>query len=246
MQLFSTDPRHPGFFAVGQEAVGFIALGQAALGVIAIGQIARGVFCLGQGAIGVFCVGQGSIGLVHGTGMLALAGNSGYGLALHLLPRLVTEPLPALPSVVPIADVASRALADGWVEARLSKGRDGAPVVTAEGNARIDTSAIAGELVAAVARGDDRAAVHLRAEVVVDDTSYRSTETHTELVADRFVSYSSHRPRHLAYAVPPKGAVGERASAASLALRTLAWLVAVGVVTLAAFLPLASALVGAR
>ena len=154
MQLFSTDAHRPGFFAIGQEAVGVIAIGQSALGVVAIGQIARGVFCVGQGAIGVFCVGQGSVGLVHATGMLGIGGTSGYGIILHLLPRRVTEPLPSLPPTISVDALVGREISEGWIPARLARDVNGEPTITAEGNARIEASALRERLIAALLRGE--------------------------------------------------------------------------------------------
>lgn len=241
MQLLSTNPRHPGIFAIGQEAVGIIAFGQLALGVVAIGQVARGVFCVGQGAIGVFAIGQGAVGLVHGTGMVALAGNSGYGLALHLLPRRVSEPLPRLPPTVDVADLVSRRLEGGWIEARIERDASGEPSLVAEGNRRLVTTGMRERLLFALQRNEDRAHVRARVDVVVDDAAYRSAETHTDVIADDIITWASRRPRHWAYPKPPKGSLGEPASTNAIVIRTLGWLVALAIVCVASFLPLAQA-----
>src|SRR5262245_45469032 len=115
MRIFSTDPEQPGVFAVGQLAVGVFALGQLSLGVVAVGQLARGVIAIGQLAVGVVAIGQGAVGLWHGTGMVALGGQRGFGGVLHLLPRLVDEPLPELAPPTPIADLVGGAAATGWI-----------------------------------------------------------------------------------------------------------------------------------
>ena len=79
-----------------------IAIGQVSLGVISIGQVARGIFCVGQGAVGVVCAGQGALGLWHASGLLGIAGQRGYGIILHTLPRLVREAPPELAAPTPI------------------------------------------------------------------------------------------------------------------------------------------------
>jgi hypothetical protein len=242
MQLFSTNPHRPGIFAIGQEAVGVIAIGQAALGVVAIGQIARGVFCLGQGAIGVFCVGQGSVGLVSATGMLGIGGTSGYGIVLHLLPRRVAEPLPNLPPTIAIDSLVRREVSDGWIAAPIVRGTDGEPTVVLDGKLRIETSAIRERLASALQRGEDRAHLRVRADLVVDDSAYRSAETHMALIADDAITYTSKRPHHWSYGVPPKGAVGGRASPVAIAWRSTLWLAVLAFVTAVTFQPLATAL----
>jgi hypothetical protein len=242
VQLVSTDPNRPGIFAFGQVAVGVFAFGQSALGVVAIGQLARGIFCVGQGALGVFCVGQGSVGLWHATGMVALAGQSGYGLALHTLPRRLREAPPVLAEPTPLSAFAAREVTEGWIPARLVAGEGGGPELVFEGGARVDASAIEASLAEGLRRGADRAHVLVRAEVVVDDGRYRSAATHTDLVAATAIVYAKSRPVRIAYGVPPSGAPGEPASVAGIALRSAAWMFAFALVSLVTFAPLARAL----
>jgi hypothetical protein len=229
MRFLSTDPRYPGVIGVGQEACGLFALGQSAHGIIAIGQLSRGVFVVGQLAIGVFAVGQGAIGLWHATGMVGLAGQRGYGLILHTLPRVVVaEPQPELPSTVALAEIAGGTISEGWVLARLVM-KDGAPAVEPEdGDARVDVSAIFPMLAAALEQGRDRAAVRVRAMFVPDASSgYRSASAHVDLVASEAVPYRSRPPVHLAYPSMPKGEVKNAANAAStlaLVWRSIVWL----------------------
>ncbi len=242
MQLFSTNPQSPGIFAIGQEAVGVIAIGQGALGVVAIGQIARGIFCLGQGTIGVFCVGQGSVGLVHATGMLGIGGTSGYGIVLHLLPLRVAEPLPNLPPTISIDSLVRREMSDGWIAASITLGPDREPTVVIDGMLRVETSAIRERLASALQRGQDRAHLRVRADVVVDDSLYRSAETHMALIADDAITYTSKRPHHWSYGRPPKGVVGGPASIAAIVARSVLWLVVLAFVTAVTLQPLATSL----
>lgn len=245
MQILSTDPNRPGIFAVGQEAVGVFALGQTALGVVAIGQLARGVFCVGQGAIGVLALGQGSIGLLHGTGMMGVAGSSGYGLVLHLLPKIVREPPPELPPTSAAEDLLDRSLANGWLDVAIRRGPNGATLVP-DGAIPLDARDAGGMLDDALDAGCERARILVHAEVSIDgEASYRSAESHTVLVCDRIMAYTNRPKRYLAYAKPPRGQAGARAGGAAIALRSLGWLVAVAVVTIVSFGPLVSALVDA-
>mgnify|MGYP001204877585 CR=1 FL=1 len=48
VQIVSTDPKHFGVIAVGQEAWGIIAIGQMARGFVVLGQLAVGVIGAGQ------------------------------------------------------------------------------------------------------------------------------------------------------------------------------------------------------
>jgi hypothetical protein len=239
VRIISTDPQHPGVFAFGQVAVGVIAFGQAALGVVAIGQLARGVFCLGQGAIGVVAVGQGAIGLWHGTGMLAIAGARGYGLALHLLPLLVRERAPELPAETPLSALLDRSASGGWLRATLtaSGGLDPDDV-----GARIDASAIESRLKLGATAKADRAHVKVRANVIPDASGYREGRAHVELVAEDVITYPSHPRSHLAYGTPPKGSAGAPTTPLMIAVRTLVWLIALVLVSLVSFIPLFEAL----
>ena len=226
MRIISTDPREPGIIGVGQEACGIFAFGQTAHGVVAVGQLARGFFVVGQLAIGVFAIGQGAIGLWHATGMVGLAGQRGYGLILHTLPRLVTDPRPELPSVVPLAEIARGATAEAWVAVRITT-REGAPAIDPDdGDALIDVSAIYPRLVAALQAGQDAACVKVRASVVHGPSvGYRDPgAARLELVADDVVPFVRRPPTHLAFSVPPKGAPGKgRASAGGIAARAAIW-----------------------
>lgn len=239
MRIVSTDPNHAGVFAFGQVAVGIFAFGQAALGVVAIGQLARGVFCLGQGAIGVVAVGQGAVGLWHGTGMLAIAGQRGYGLALHLLPRIVTEPKPELPAPTAIDALVQRTQETGWLAATLLPTGllepDGAGVL-------IDVSNVHARLLAAARNGMDRAHVKVRANVVPDVSGYRSGSARVELVAEDVITHSSRVKRYLAFGVPPAGKPGSATTKLMIAARLFVWVMAVALVTIVSFLPLVDAL----
>jgi hypothetical protein len=235
VRLVSTDPHHPGVFAFGQIAIGVFAFGQSALGVVAIGQLARGVFCLGQGAIGVFAVGQGAIGLWHGTGMIAAAGQSGYGVAIHLLPRLVSDPQPELPPTTDLRALLDRSASSGWLRASVS---ESGAIEPEDRDARIDTTAIQTRLV----KGVDRAHVKVRANVVPDVSGYRHGHARVELVAEDVITYVSRPRSYLAYGGPPSGKPGERASALAIAVRSIAWLLTAGLVCAVSFVPLAEAL----
>lgn len=239
MRILSTDPEHPGFFAVGQMAVGVIALGQLALGVVAIGQVSRGIFCLGQGAVGVFAVGQGSVGLFHATGMLGLAGQRGYGIVLHTLPRLVTEPLPPHPDPTPLADIIDGKVASGWVPARIDAN---GLIEPEEGPAKLDASNVYTQLREAHAQGFDRAFVKLVGAVVPDASDYRSARSHRTLNAEEAIPYKSKRETYLAYGVPPRGAPGGRASFMGIVFRTLVWIIALTIVSIVSLVPLAEAI----
>jgi hypothetical protein len=235
MRIISTDPDQPGFFAVGQVAVGVIALGQSALGVIAIGQLARGVLCVGQGAVGIVAVGQGAIGLWHATAMLGLAGRTGSGLVLHLLPFRVKPPQAnRLVATTTIEALLDGRESEGWVDCVLSNGHLDEP--------RIDASAIAAELVAAAQKRRDRAQVLVRAEVVADESGYRSAEKHVLLAARDVIAYDSRPEVTYAYATIPKNALGPSASPSMIALRSLLWLAALAIVSLVTFVPLVQAL----
>jgi hypothetical protein len=239
VRIVSTDPDQPGFFAIGQVAVGVIAVGQLALGVIAIGQLARGVICIGQGAVGVIAIGQGAVGLWYGTGILALAGQRGYGLALHTLPQIVRDPLPDLAPPTPLRDLVEGRVGSGWIPAKLdARGL----IEPDEGPAPLDASNVYSALLDAQRRGLDRLHVKVRASVVPEASEYRAARSHVLLVAEQIVAYSSDRPAYLAYGVPPKGAPGGRASAASIVVRTIVWLIALVVVFFVSFVPLAEAL----
>jgi hypothetical protein len=243
MRLFSTDPNEPGVFAVGQLSVGIFAIGQLSLGVVAIGQVARGVFAFGQLAVGVVAVGQAAVGIFHGTGMVALAGQRGFGLALHSLPRLVTEPAPSLAPAMPVADILAGNVPSGWIPSVLAVGPTGPRVIPDEGeDLHVDISLVRDELLAGVERGCDRAHVRVRREVTIDEGGYRQAEREVTLVAEHVVAYPSRRPRHFAYGRPPADKLGARATGVEIALRTLAFLVAVAIVSMATFWPLAEAL----
>jgi hypothetical protein len=249
MRILSTDPRHPGFFAIGQEAVGVIAFGQLALGVVAIGQLARGVFAVGQLAVGVFAAGQGAVGLWHGSGMVAIAGQRGYGFALHLLPRIVTEPRSDVPNAESASEVLSGAAKSAWIPAKLyipphkPPASPGASVIPDEAlNVELDVSAVKPVLAAGIGTSD-RVMLRVRAERTAEVGGYREAHTETKLVAEEAIVFSS-RPRwHLAYGQPPAGTPGTSpASGVELVARTFGWLVAFGIVAVATFLPLAQAL----
>lgn len=123
MQLLSTDPDHPGIFAVGQSARGIFALGQLAVGVVAIGQLAGGVIAIGQGAGGIVAIGQGAFGVLYAGGMIAVGGR-GFGICLKVLPKLVVERFerPSLPPASPFGDFLER-LDRGWLLAQIDGGR---------------------------------------------------------------------------------------------------------------------------
>ncbi len=248
VRILSTDPDHPGVFAFGQIAVGIIAFGQSALGVVAVGQLARGVFCLGQGAIGVFAAGQGAIGLWHGTGMVAGAGASGYGLALHLLPRLVTPPVPDLPATTELGALLDRTVSSGWLRATVS---ESGAIEPEDRDLRVDMTAIQSLVsgadhasAASMSRSPLRAHVRVRANVVPDASGYREGRARVELVAEEIITYSSRPRRYLAYATPPGGKPGAPTSAAAVVVRSLAWLMMAALVGVVAFLPLGEALLG--
>jgi hypothetical protein len=234
MRLLSTDPDQPGFFAVGQVAVGVIAIGQLSLGVIAVGQLARGILCIGQGAIGVVAVGQGAVGLWHATAMIGLAGRTGSGMVLHLLPFRVKAPeadrLVATTTVDALLDHGS----EGWVACNIAKGRIDEP--------RIDLSSIAARVAEGAREGCDRAEVHVRAEVVADESGYRSVERHVRLVAEDVIVYDSRPDITYAYAKLPRGVIGQQASVTMIVLRSLLWLLALGLVSAVTFVPLFEAL----
>lgn len=238
MRIVSTDPNHAGIFAFGQVAVGIIAFGQAALGVVAVGQLARGFFCLGQGAIGIVAVGQGAVGLWHGTGMIAIAGQRGYGLALHLLPRIVTEPRPELPAPTPIEALVERTQDTGWLMAKLLPS---GLVEPDDQQVRIDTSNVFAQLRTQASKGLDRAHLKVRANMVPDAAGYRSGRSHVELVAEEAIAYSSHVKRYLAFGVPPAGKPGGPTSTLMIAVRLVVWMMAVGLWAVLAVLPLVDA-----
>lgn len=248
MRFFSTDPHDPGVIGVGQEACGIFALGQSAHGIVAIGQLSRGVFCVGQLAIGVFAIGQGAIGLWHATGMVALAGQRGYGLVFHTLPRVATEPQPDLPRTIPLAELASGAVGEGWISGRIVT-HDGAPAIAPDGgDALIEVSAIYPRLLEATHKGFESACVKVRATVVHGQSAgYRSADARLELVAEDVVPYLERPPTYLTFSVPPKGAPGKgRASAIGVVVRGLVWIgalvlwwVVVGWPLMAAFFDLA-------
>lgn len=102
MQIVSTDPKHFGVIAVGQEAWGIIAIGQMARGFVVLGQLAVGVIGAGQLACVVWGVGQAGIGVAWFTAMIGLGGR-GYGGVLRLIPGL--DPPRAAPDSVPLDDV---------------------------------------------------------------------------------------------------------------------------------------------
>jgi hypothetical protein len=60
--------------------------------------------------------------------------------------------------------------------------------------------------------------------------------------ADQIILFTSRRPWHLAYGRPPAGKPRERASGTEIALRALVFLVAVAIVSVTTFWPLAQAL----
>ena len=243
MRLFSTDPNEPGIFAVGQFSVGVFALGQTSLGVVAIGQLARGVFAVGQLAVGVVAIGQCSVGLFHGTGMVALAGQRGFGLVLHSLPWLVAEPAPPLAAPVPVAHIVAGEVPSGWIPARLVVEPAGPRVIPDDdGHIEVDISLVRADLLAGAARGCDRAHVSVRREVAIDEGGYRQAQREVTLFAEQVIVYPSRRPRHLAYGRPPAGTPGAPAKNLEIALRTLAFLIAVSIVAVTTFWPLAEAL----
>lgn len=239
MRWFSTDPHEPGFFAVGQIAVGVIAFGQSALGVVAIGQLARGVFSVGQGAVGVVAIGQGALGLWHSTGMVAVGGQSGYGLVLHLVPRVVAEAPPALPETTDVAALRAGAASAGWLAAHLE------PEGTiANAGVPVDCAAIAEKLSDAARRGLDRAHVLVRARVEPDASGYRASAARVDLAAEDVIAYRASPRRYLSYARPPGGKPGPEASFVGIAARTVVWLGVFCVAFVVAFEPLFEALLG--
>lgn len=244
MRLISTDPQHPGIFAFGQFAVGVVAIGQIALGVVAIGQVARGIFCVGQAAIGVFCIGQGSIGLYHGTGMIALAGPRGYGLALHLLPQIQREPPPLLPTATPPADLLERRADRGWLYAKLQPGAPHARAVLEGTNAAVDTAALQSQLDAARTEGNDWVHLLVRAERETDKTNYRKAESHVRLIAEEALPYRSSPPVTFLYGAPPKGAPRFPVTLVSLTLRSFGYLAIVALVVFFSLMPLAKTVFG--
>jgi len=237
VRIVSTDPDQPGIFAFGQVAVGIIAVGQLALGVVAIGQLARGFACIGQGAIGVFAIGQGAIGLWHGTGMIALAGQSGYGGSLHTIPQIVREAQPELADPTPLADLLAGRAKEGWIPAKIG---DSGALTPIERDHPIQTNAIDARLADAQTKFD-RAHVKVRANVVPDPAGYRTSQQHVELVASDAVFYSSNPRTYLAYGKIGKGTPGEQAGPVGLVLRTIVWIGMLAAVSLLTFQPLAEA-----
>jgi hypothetical protein len=243
VRILSTNPNEPGVFAVGQEAVGIFALGQLALGVVAVGQLSRGVVAVGQLSVGVFCIGQGAVGLFHGTGMLAIAGQQGFGLALHLLPRLVAEPPPQLELPTPVASLLGGAASYGWIPMSIVATPGGVSAVADEApGLAVDLRAVRAALEEGHASGCDRAHVRVRVDVTVDPSGYRAAQREVTLVAEQLVAHRTRPRRHLAYGVPPVGKSGGRAGTTEIALRTLGWLIALALVSLVTFAPLAEAL----
>lgn len=228
MRLLSTDPSEPGVIAVGQVAVGIFAFGQSAHGIVAIGQLARGVVAVGQLAIGVVALGQGAVGLWFGTGMVGIAGQRGYGLVLHTLPRLVAEPAPARPPTVPVARLLAREVTTGWVAARIARDANGLRVVAVDDAVDIVTRDVDAELVRAAAVGLDAAHVEVRVNVIEEaGANYRYAPAHAELVATQLLAYPSKPRRRLSYASAPRDELGYAPpSTVSIVLRSIAWALA--------------------
>lgn len=238
MRLISTDPDVPGVFAFGQLAVGVVAVGQLALGVIAVGQVARGVIAVGQAAIGVVAVGQGAIGLYHGTGMVALAGPRGYGLALHLLPRADREPPPDLPTALEPSDLLEGRVERGWLRAELRGDGARARAALVGASAEVDTSGLRSRLDSAWASGDDRVHLLVRAEAIATDVSYRESESRVRLVAEDAIPHRSRPWWRFTYGAPPKGAPRFPVTPLGAAVRSAGYAVAVLIVLLVTGLPL--------
>jgi hypothetical protein len=242
VRLVSTNPQEPGIFAFGQFAVGVVAIGQFSVGVVAIGQIARGVIAVGQVAVGVFAVGQAAIGLYHGTGMLALAGPRGYGLALHLLPRAQREPPPELPPATAPPELLERRQERGWLGAELGNEGGHARVALLGAGPAVDTSELQARLDAARAEGNDRVHLLVRAELESDEVGYRESETRVRLVAEQAIAYRSKPRWRFSYGAPPKGAPRFPVTLVGGALRSTAYVVVVAIVVIAALRPLFQAL----
>ena len=101
---------------------------------------------------------------------------------------------------------------------------------------------VSADLLAGVERSCDRAHLLVRREVAIDPGGYREAQQEVTLVAEQVIVYPSARPRHLAYGRPPAGKPGSIATSAEIALRTLAFIVAVAIVSVVTFWPLAEAL----
>jgi hypothetical protein len=242
VRLVSTNPDVPGVFAFGQIAVGVIAVGQFALGVVAVGQVARGVIAVGQAAIGVIALGQGAIGLYHGTGMVALAGPRGYGLALHLLPRAVREPPADLPTALEPSALLERRVERGWLRAELGATGGEARVALEGASGDVDTSALRGRLAAAWTEGNDRVHLLVRAEAVSSDLSYRASDPRVRLVAEDAIPHRS-RPRwQFTYAAPPLGRPRFPVTPVSVTVRSIAYVLAAAVFVVVTLVPLLRAL----
>ena len=108
----------------------------------------------------------------------------------------------------------------------------------------MDTRAIAGELVAGLARGLDRVHLAVRADLTVEPGGYREAESHIDLVAERAVVYPAHPRQHLAYASAPASKLGAPASTLALIARTIGWLVLLAIVVLVSLGPLAKVVFG--
>ena len=243
MRIFSNDPNEPGFFAVGQVACGVIAIGQSAIGVVAIGQIARGIVSVGQLAIGVVALGQGAIGVLHGSAMVGIAGQRGWGFVWHTLPRIARE-APALRTqpTTPIADLISGAKESGWLGADI----DASGVIHFdERTPVIDTRSVRDALRTATTQRHDRALVFVSVQTSADATAYREGTRNVKLRAEELESFSTRGAWTVRYNTPPEDKIdSSAASAPSIAMRTIVWLVAAIVLWMVAIWPLGHALGG--
>jgi hypothetical protein len=140
----------------------------------------------------------------------------------------------------PLADLVDGKVAEGWVPAKITAQ---GLLELDEGQATLDSSNVYQKLQDAFSKGLDRAHVKLRGQLVPDAAAYRQQKAHVGLTAMDAVVYTSHRPRYLAYGLPPKGSPGGRAGAAGIIIRSFIWLVALGIVLAVSLVPLIEALI---
>ena len=198
LRILSTDPDHPGIFAVGQLAYGIFALGQLSTGVIAIGQVARGVIAIGQGAVGIVAIGQGALGVIYAGGMMAVGGR-GFGICLKVLPKIkVTKyERPSLPPLSTLDELSNPEQKRGWLLVEI---QDGKLVVDGrEAPLELTPDAVA-QVKQAIAEEHNHACVTIEAkERVVEPEAggaYRqAAERERVLVGKRLSSWFEGQPR---------------------------------------------------